>query len=224
MPLASLIAAIEAAGLAFRGAFHPAADDDPPRVPGSDPVGTIVLVGFVGSRNWPAFARSPEAADGLPDPLDRWSRRVVSKLAEGAGATALFPFGGPPWLPFVKWAWRAEPVHPSPLSLLIHPDWGLWHSYRGALAFAESLDLQPADDRPSPCDSCAAKPCLTACPVDAFRPEGYDVAACKSHIRSPAGADCMDQGCRARRACPVGAAYGSDEARFHMSAFRDSQP
>ena len=29
----------------------------------------------------------------------------------------------------------------SPLGILIHPDWGLWHSYRGALAFRERLDL-----------------------------------------------------------------------------------
>lgn len=222
MLLGSLTKLIDAAGLAFRGAFHPVAADDPPRLPDGEPAGTIMLVGFAGSAQWPSFARSPEAGDGAPDPLDRWSRRVVCGLAAETGAVPVFPFGGPPWLPFLKWARRAEPVCPSPLGLLIHPDWGLWHSYRGALAFRDRLDLPPADNRPSPCDSCAAKPCLSACPVAAFGTEGYDVAACKTHIATPAGSDCMALGCRARRACPVGAPYSPEEAGFHMRAFRCS--
>ena len=60
-----------------------------------------------------------------------------------------------------------------------------------------------------------------ACPVDAFTPNGYDVAACGGHIATAAGADCMDLGCRARRACPIGRKhqYEADQARFHMAAF-----
>jgi len=182
-------------------------------------------VGFVGSDNWPAFANSSEAADGQPNPLDRWSARVVSALALSLGATPLFPFDGPPFLPFQRWAQKAEPVHPSPLGILIHPDWGLWHAYRGALAFAERIDLPPADRRPSPCDSCADKPCLSACPVGAFTPAGYNVPACVSHIAAPAGADCMNAGCRARRACPVGAQYRHvpAQAEFHQQAFLAAQ-
>lgn len=210
--------------MAFRGAFHPGAGDDPPALPGGGSVGTMVLVGFAGSGSWPAFAGSPEAADNRRDALDRWSFRVVSELAAELGAAPFFPFGGPPWLPFLRWARRAEPVHPSPLGLLIHPDWGLWHSYRGALAFEARIALPPADSRPSPCDSCDGKPCLSACPVGAFSPGGYDVPACKAHIAGPDGEDCMTLGCRARRACPIGAAdrYGPDEALFHMRAFRSS--
>ncbi|HLG87144.1 MAG TPA: ferredoxin [Alphaproteobacteria bacterium] len=219
MHLSSLTARITAAGLAFRGAFHPTEADDPPRLSGGAPARTIVLVGFAGPGDWPAFARSAEAADGLPDALDRWSRRVVSALADEADAIALFPFGGPPWLPFLRWARKAEPVHPSPLGLLIHPDWGLWHAYRGALAFAETIDLPPPDMRPSPCESCADKPCLAGCPVGAFTGAGYDVPKCKAHIASPVGSQCMESGCRARRACPVGRPYAPEEANFHMRAF-----
>jgi len=71
-----------------------------------------VLVGFVGSENWPAFAASPEAADGAPDPLDRWSSRLITAIAGSVGASPLFPFGGPPFLPFQRWAQRAEPSIP----------------------------------------------------------------------------------------------------------------
>jgi hypothetical protein len=222
MHLPDITAALAAAGVAARGAFHPdPADAVPPLADGSA-AATLVLAGFAGSAQWPGFAASPEASDGAADPLDRWSRRLLGGLAATLGATALYPFGGPPYHPFQRWAQRAEAVHPSPLGMLIHPDWGLWHSYRGALAFAQRLALPPADRRPSPCASCAAKPCLAACPVGALTTHSYDVPACVAHIATARGSDCMSAGCRARRACPVGAArrYEPAEAEFHMRAFR----
>ncbi len=207
-----------AAGLALRGACHPEPRD-------RMDAGTLVLLGFAGAHGWPEFAASAEARDGLPDPLDRWSRRVIDALAASCGGAALYPFGGPPWHPFQRWAQRAEPVHPSPLGILIHPDWGLWHSFRGAIALQERLDLPPVERRPSPCDACVARPCLAACPVGAFSDAGYDVAGCTTHIAAAAGADCMSAGCAARRACPVGAAHrqGAAQAGFHMRAFRASR-
>ncbi len=183
-------------------------------------VGTLVLVGVVGRDCGDAFQAAAESRE-WPDPLDRWSRRVVTELAAELGADALFPFGDPPFLPFIRWAQRAEAVHPSPIGPLIHPDYGLWHAYRGALAFAESIDLPPADERPRPCDTCAEKPCLATCPVGAFSQDGYDVPACIGHISGDRGGDCLGGGCLARRACPVGVAYQYAPAQmgFHMRAF-----
>lgn len=217
MTLEAVKHAIVAKGLAFRGAFHPDAND----LPEGMEAGTLALVGFVGRNQWPAFASSPEANDSAPDPLDRWSRRVIGGLAEELGADAIFPFGGPPWAPFLRWALLAEPVYPSPIGILIHPDWGLWHSWRGALAFSERIDIPVRDGRASPCLSCWEKPCLTACPVGAFDKEGYNVAACAAHIEAPQGADCLEGGCRARRACPVGAAhrYSAEQAGFFMNSY-----
>jgi hypothetical protein len=225
MDIDSIRSRIVEHGLAFRGAFHPGLDDAPPALSGGGVTRTLVLVGFVGSAQWPGFASAPEALDGLPNPLERWSLRGVGNLARELGAAAYFPFGAPPFLPFQRWAQKAEPVYPSPLGILIHPDWGLWHAYRGALAFAERLSLPEPDRRASPCDSCSAKPCLSACPVGAFTPSGYDVPACIDHIAAPAGIDCMGNGCRARRACPVGAQYRyePDIARFHLRAFLEAQ-
>jgi hypothetical protein len=116
---------------------------------------------------------------------------------------------------------RAEPVHVSPLGILIHPDWGLWHAYRGALGFPARLELPAPDRRASPCAACAGRPCLGSCPVRAIAPERYDRAGCARHVRSPAGADCRQQACRARRSCPIGVAYryGGEQAEFHMRAF-----
>jgi len=221
MRLADVERRVAAGGLAMRGGFHPAPADAVPAGYDGRPAQTLVLVGNVGGAMWEAFAASLELHDGAPNALDRWTRRVLDGIAGRLGATALYPFGGPPYLPFQRWAMRAEAVAPSPLGILIHPDYGLWHAYRGALAFAEPLDLPPRDARPSPCESCREKPCLTACPVGAFSDRGYDVPACLGHIAGPAGAPCMAGSCLARRACPVGRAftYGPAQSAYHMQGF-----
>jgi len=210
--------AAERCGLAAHGAFRL---DDEERRGALAGGATIALLGLDRARGWMAFSASPEALDGGADPLDRWSRRVVDALAETLGARALYPFGGPPHWPFQRWAMRAEPVHASPLGLLIHPVDGLWRGYRGALVFAEALATPPTPRAPSPCERCAGRPCLSACPVGAFSGAGYDVAACVAHLDRPAGRACATGGCLARRACPVGADRGHrpDQAAFHMAAF-----
>jgi hypothetical protein len=209
------------AGLVLRGGFHLVPEDGLPAGPGGVPAQTLLLLGMVGAEGWAAFSASPEAA--LPEhPLDRWTRRVTEELAARLDAGALFPFEGPPYWPFQRWAMRAEPVAVSPLGILIHPAYGLWHAYRAALLFGRRLQLPAPAPQPSPCEACADKPCLAACPVGAFTRSGYDVGACAAHIAAPAGALCMEEGCRARDACPVGHAYRypAPQIRFHMQAFR----
>jgi hypothetical protein len=219
---AAIVAATQRADLVAHGAF--ALDADERRGELSE-VRTIALVGLAEQGGWSAFAASPEARDGGADPLDRWTRRVIGALAEALGARALFPFGGPPHWPFQRWAKRAEPMHPSPLGLLIHPRDGLWRGYRGALAFAAPIDAPPFEVAQSPCETCAARPCLSACPVEAFAGGRYDVAACVAHLRREAGRECREGGCLARRACPVGASHAHKpaQAAFHMRAFLKSR-
>jgi hypothetical protein len=186
----------------------------------------------VGPRMWQAFNAARNAAPGgaaRPEApllrLDDWTREVVSPLAAELGARAVFPFEGPPYWPFQRWAQRAEPVFPSPLGILIHPRFGLWHGYRAALVFTERLPLSPPEDvASSPCASCAEKPCLGACPVSAFSPAKYDVAACARHLVAEPASACLSGACLARRACPVGQEYiyPEEQRRFHMRAFADS--
>lgn len=216
-----LCAEAAALGLACRGGFQVEPEDGVPASAAGAGVATLVLLGFVGSSHWAAFKAAPESRDGAPDPLDRWSRRLTETLAARHGARALLPFGGPPWLPFQRWAQRAEPLHVSPLHLLIHPVYGLWHAYRGALAFEQRLEVPTVVRGQSPCASCAAKPCLTSCPVQAFRPEGLDLVRCRAHLRAAVGRACYERACLARAACPVGAEhhYGPEQARFHVAAF-----
>lgn len=208
-----MIAGLEELGLAVTGAFHPVEDDGVPAG-----TGTLLLIGADGGAMWPVFQTSPEAGDGAPHPLDRWSQRVLEALAGRHGATVLFPFGGPPWHPFIRWAERGEGARVSPVVMQVSPTRGLWASYRGALALPDKLSLNRRLTI-DPCANCPA-PCTTACPVDAFADGRYDVAACVAHVTSPEGEPCR-AGCLVRHACPAGRAACPPEPqrRFHMAAF-----
>jgi epoxyqueuosine reductase len=179
--------------------------------------GTILLLGPAEPGFWLHMTAQPEW-DGQPDPVDRWSRRVIGRIACDLGAKALFPFGGPPYHPFYQWALRTGRVWESPVRLLVHSDQGLMVSFRGALALKEAVPVPPPTDRP--CDSCPA-PCLTACPAGALTGEGYDLPACHAFLDRPEGEDCMTGGCLVRRACPVSQSYARlpEQSAYHMRQF-----
>ncbi len=211
MTLDDIRALCQAQQLDIFGAFHTVPDDGAP-----DGCQTLLLLGPHEPGFWDALTSSEEWGD--LEAVDAWSARVIGDLAKELDAEALFPFGGPPYKPFIKWALRSGAAWQSPVTILVHDRAGLMVSYRGALALKQKLELPPPPAKP--CDSCE-KPCLTACPVGALTSEGYDVAACHAYLDTPAGQDCMTRGCAVRRACPVSQSYGRVEAQsaYHMSVF-----
>ncbi|MFP7671729.1 ferredoxin [Marivita sp. S0852] len=214
MTLSEIDTAARDLGLAVRGAFHPDADDHAPK--GAQ---TVVMLGPDEPGFWALFQASPEYADGADHPLDRWSKRVTTTLAAPWKATALFPYDGPPYAPFLRWAEKTGTHWPSPVGLLVHATAGLFVSFRSAIALPQRLKL--SDSSVNPCLSCEDQPCRTACPVGALVPgKDYDVPACVAHIKSPAGADCRN-GCLVRRSCPVSKCFGRvpEQSAFHMRAF-----
>lgn len=205
-PIADLRNALDAHGLVLLGGFH-------------DGPGTRIIVGNAGSAIIGHVPGMP-AADPAGNPVNQWTRDVMIPIAAALGAEVVFPFDGPPWHPFVSWMAATGQASISPLGLAIHPRYGLWFALRAALLFPEHLPLDAAP-APSPCLTCLDQPCLTTCPVNAFDGATYAADACRDHLDTPAGADCMSDGCRARRACPVGTAWRYDpkHANFHMRAF-----
>ncbi len=219
-PLEALAGRLDAAGLLWRGAFHPRPEDGVPDLEDGRPARSLVLIGNAGPELWRRLQCAPEAT--VADSFDSYCRRVLGTLAHELGARALFPADGPPWWPFQRWAMRAEPgLRPSPLGILIHPAYGLWHAYRGALLFAARLPLPRAVPQPPPCDRCSGHPCLSACPAGALGAAGYDVERCRNHLTDDPDGPCMRRGCLARHACPIGRpyAYDPDQAAHHMRAF-----
>jgi hypothetical protein len=182
--------------------------------------GTLVLLG-TGAAFWPIFVGSSERRDGQPDPIDRWSRRIVDGLASHLDANAVYPFGGPPYEPFISWALASGRAYQSPVGMLVHDAVGMMVSFRGALRFSESL-IVPAANASNPCQTCADQPCTTACPVGALSAaHSYDIDACHAYLDTQAGQDCMVNGCVARRRCPVSqlARRNSVQSNLHMKAF-----
>ncbi|MBM7069962.1 ferredoxin [Actibacterium sp. 188UL27-1] len=215
MDAQAVTVAPSASHLQIAGGFHPTMDDD--HLPAGTK--TLLLLAPQEPGFWTHVSSAPEWSDGLPDPLDRWSRRVIDDVADVTQARALYPFGGPPHWPFLGWATRTGQIWSSPIGLLVHNVQGLWISFRGALALPYMITL--AEPPTSPCATCADKPCEAACPVLALTAAGYDVPACKAFVTSDQGLPCRSQGCAVRAACPVSQTWprSSAQSAFHMEAF-----
>lgn len=208
-------------GLIARGGFTFENQNDAPRDSDGNPARFIILVGFAGQAMWPHFSTWCSLQNPLPaDPLDTWSKHILSEIAERFRARAVFP-SDKPWLPFQQWAVTAEALKPSPLGILMHEDYGLWHAYRGALLFDKIVELPARDPGIHHCDNCVDKPCLPACPVDAFANGQFAVERCRAHVLSSEGRQCREQGCLARNACPIATKfrYSPDQQAFHTEAF-----
>jgi hypothetical protein len=208
-------------GLVVRGGFVFDDDETAPQALSGRPARSVVLIGNAGASYWEHFQRWRRTQPrNLANPLDTWCRQVIGAVAAEFGARAVSP-SDRPYLPFQQWAMRAEGLKPSPLGILMHPEYGLWHAYRGALLFDVEVPVTEAEKPIHLCDACVGKPCLKACPVGAYSAAGFVHEACLSHVRGPDGAPCRTVGCLDRNACPYGTAYRypADVQAFHMAAF-----
>lgn len=200
------ISAALPAGLQIMGAYHPTDGE------------TLVLLGPDEPEFWGVFTRSDEYLEKQENPVDQWSMRVIGTLAEQLSAQAIFPFGGPPYHPFIAWALASGRAWQSPVGLLVHDTAGLFVSYRGALLIPKMLELPKHGT--SPCHKCEEKPCLSACPAAALTSASYDVTACHGYLDTLSGADCLNNGCLVRRNCPIGQNRRLPaQSAFHMRAF-----
>lgn len=216
-----IAAALSTHGLILRGGFNFTAGDAPPVGPSGASAKSVLLVGQAGAAPWPHFLRWREKqSQAIANPLDTWSRQVIGAVADTFGARAVSP-SDKPYLPFQQWAMRAEGLKPSPLGILMHPRYGLWHAYRGALLFEDEIYLEAPQAAIYLCDACVGKPCMKACPVDAYSEGGFAYQSCLAHVRGLKGEPCRGGGCLDRNACPYGAAYRypAEVQAFHMASF-----
>jgi epoxyqueuosine reductase len=180
------------------------------------------IVGSGGRTFFDLFAAaSPEAGDGGPHPLDRFTRRT-SDAAAAAALSALgvahavyFPFdGAEPLIPFQRLGRAAGLGGPGPLGLQIHPLFGPWWAYRALVVVDRALPAKPpVGDGCAGCDA----PCVSACPAHAVARAGFTVAAC--HARRLTAEACA-LSCAARIACVRGPEHRYTDAQlaFHMAA------
>lgn len=216
-----IAAALSAHGLILRGGFNFAGGEETPSGLSGAAARSALLVGQAGAAPWPHFLRWREGqSQTIADPLDAWSREVIGTVAKKFGARAVSP-SDKPHLPFQQWAMQAEGLKLSPLGILMHPQYGLWHAYRGAPLFEDEIAFGETREVIHLCDACVDKPCLKSCPVDAYSADGFAHKTCLAHVRGQNGAPCRTGGCLDRNACPYGAAYRypPQVQAFHMAAF-----
>jgi ferredoxin len=198
-----------------------------------------LVIGSGGPAFFDRFDRggrdAPERHDGRPDPLDRYTRRVVEEIARaclggGARYALAFPFmaggagaidrgAGPAVrvIPFQRLGRAAGLGGPSPLGLQIHPFYGPWWAYRALLVIDRELPPSPAIG--DGCAGCHA-PCVAACPAGAVRRDGFDVPACHRRRLATLPTNPCRLSCAARVACVRGPEhrYRDEELAFHMAA------
>ena len=217
----SLSADLSAAGFLVLGEFACAGHSTVPICADDQPAQTLLLIGSTGPSIWPRFTASPEFKDGIRDPLDRYTKRILTGIAALHGLSPLFPWEGPPYHPFQQWAQNCGGFSPSPMGVLAHVDYGPWTGFRAAFLGPTALEVPRQGRQPGPCETCTGKPCLTACPVSALDIEtGYDVPKCRTYVAGKEDASCRT-GCLARRACPFGPEHSqiAETGKFHMRSF-----
>lgn len=191
--------------------------------------GTALVIGHGGPAGWERMVEvdgEPGSARPGHDPIDAFSRRTGEELVHlladaGCEARVVLP-SDRCTLNFLQLGEESGFGTISPaIGLLVHPRFGPWVSLRAAILvqgqpFGDSAWSHSIACEYQPCTGCK-RPCLEACPADAYTERGFppDLDKCISH-RQTGG---CTRGCDVRRACPVGAdyRYGPDEERFRHS-------
>jgi epoxyqueuosine reductase len=188
---------------------------------------SVILVGFTGRGFWETLQRflkeNPGFRDTREDWIDDYTLLQFMSTAEifeyeKVNYTMSFPFGSAGLaLDFSKLSELGGVGVKSLMGILIHPEYGLWISLRGAIV----TDLEFAYyDEPlssfNPCPECS-KPCISACPANTVSENGWDYNACMKFRLSD---DTCRDNCTSRRACPYGKEHQySEEQLAHHHKF-----
>jgi len=171
---------------------------------------TLCLVGHGGRELWNHL---PHPLDSAENPIDRFVLRQIERFQP----TVLYPHSTLVY-PLTQLGRYFNVARPSLVGLDIHPVFGLWFAYRAVFLTDMELPVVPAAAPfASPCETCADKPCVKACPSQAVSVDGFQLGACATY-RLSENSSCLSA-CHSRIACPVGAGhrYSEEQLRYHMS-------
>ena len=214
-------------GMDARGGFVVGDAADVPALADGRPTRSVVDDRQHRRRMWPHY--EAHVATGLA-PIATRSTRGRGRVLEPIAATFDADFVHPsdePFQPFQRWAQRADDVWKSPIGLLIHAEYGFWHAYRGAFLFAVRGRpvCRRSGRRVAVRHAVPISRACRRCPVGAFTLDGYDAAACRSHVRSGARPGlCRTTGVLRGCACPVGAELATSPTRCASTCGPSSGP
>ena len=209
-------ALLNAAGLNLLAVFDIAGLPDAIRATLPEGKRQLILIGHGGPRLWAAVQAAGINGTKSEHPIDDFTVVTVRRWAAvhfgGAKFEILYPGDAPVGLQVLGRlaGWH----HDTPFMVGINATWGPWFAYRAALVTDTDFAPTAPMTGTSPCQSCAAKPCITACPPGAAG-ERFDLKGCIDH-RCSKGSTCAET-CLARLACPV-----RPEHRYPVEQIRHS--
>lgn len=112
---------------------------------------SLCLIGSGGKMLWEKIPNK-----SLPDPIDHYTVDVINELGD---VEILYP-NEQYLLPLQKLGRHFNLSHQSPIGLDISKEFGLWFAFRGVFLIDQRLPESIMDPWPSPCDTCAERPCL----------------------------------------------------------------
>jgi len=174
----------------------------------------LILIGHAGKTLWQCVKA---AHIGGANPIDDYSVQAIERcFAEHLPRNRyriIYPGNHPVGLQQLgKLAgWH----HAAPFMVGIDPVWGSWYAYRAVVLADTGFCPSQAVDRNSPCTSCHAKPCITACPAGAMDGGSFALEKCITY-RKRGESQCKHT-CLARTACPVGSEHRYDDEQMRHS-------
>ena len=178
------------------------------------PYRQLILIGHGGKTLWECVKAARIAGD---NPIDDFSVQAIeqcfAKHLPGNRYRIIYPGEHPVGLQQLgKLAgWH----HAAPFMVGIDPEWGSWYAYRAVVLADTDFCPSQAVDRNSPCASCHAKPCITACPAGAMEGGSFALEKCIAY-RKREDSQCKHT-CLARIACPVGSEHRYDDDQMRHS-------
>lgn len=207
------------AGLKLQAVFN--LDDLPPIIGANLWAGSakkqyrqLILLGHAGTNLWGAIKSDGIASD---NPIDDFTIKVFQQWAAEnmAGRQYQIVYPGNAQIGLQALGKLAGWHHDSPLMVGINDRWGTWFAYRAAVLTESDFVPTPPLLSHSPCASCVAKPCVSACPAGAMDGDDFSLEKClgfRRQLASPCQSSCL-----ARYACPVGSEHRYEAAQMAHS-------
>jgi ferredoxin len=173
----------------------------------------LMLFGNGGTRLWQCMQKNQQDETHL---VDSFFIDCIDRVFADSDYKTVYP--GNHFLPLQGLGRLAGWHHDSTMGLGIHPVFGLWFAYRGAVLTNTEFSPYTTDSSAmpeSPCDTCEREPCITACPARAVTTDRYQVRQCTDY-RLQAESSCQSR-CISRQVCPLGKEhqYLPDQMKHH---------
>ena len=175
------------------------------------PYRQLILIGHGGKTLWECVKAAHIAG---ANPIDDFSVHAIEQCftehSPGNRYRIIYPGEHPVGLQQLgKLAgWH----HAAPFMVGIDPEWGSWYAYRAVVLADTDFCPSQAVDRDSPCASCQAKLCISACPAGAMESGSFALEKCIAY-RKRDDSRCKHT-CLARLACPVGSEHRYDDEQI----------